>query len=578
MTEEDFTQSEEIKQLFISETDEYIQVLNKTLVELEKDPGNEALLNDMFRVAHTIKSMAGTMGYNKLTAITHEMESLMQKLRDGKKEVTSEIIDLFLKCSDALEMLKNEAAGFQPAVVDIDGIVHELSMFMEDREPESGNSKAKDDTENMPGDEKIDDEVLSAEIDSADDLNVEFKGEEKKESEGSWTSGKSTETSMGKSKSVRVNIKQLDVLMNLVGELVINKAHITDIANQHVLQDMDDALKQFDRISFDLQEEVLRTRLVPITYIFNRYPRMVRDLARRTDKEVNFEIEGTDIEVDRILLDEINAPLVHILRNAVDHGIESSGEREKTGKSARGNIKLAAAREKGYIKITVEDDGKGIEADIIRDKAVEKNFITREQADKLSDKEAMMLICEAGFSTASEITDTSGRGVGMDTVKALVEKFSGKLEISTENKKGTVFNIHVPLSLAILNALLVKSGNETYAIPLKNISETVRVEDSDLKRISNREVIVVREDVIPLLRLSDVYQSRDNSILSDNPYAVLVEAQGKKFGLVVDALVGQREIVIKTLKGFIKKARGFSGATILGDGRVVLIVDVESLV
>lgn len=540
---EDFTQSEEMKQLFASEANEYLQLLEHSLVILEGKPENVNLLNDIFRVAHTLKSMAGTMGYEKITALSHEMENLLHILRKKKIKVTSKMIDLFLKCSDTLKLLKDEAISGEDKKVNTEPIINELKEILA--------------------------EIQGIEPEQKEKFIIKGKEAEEEEEEVPVS------TTMMKTTSVRISIKQLDILMDLVGELVINKARLVDIAEKHRITELDVALKQFDRISLDLQEEVLKTRLVPISHIFDRYPRMMRDMAKKSRKEVSFVIEGADIEVDRILLEEVNPPLVHLLRNAIDHGIEGKQERKKTGKSSKGSIRLIGRREKDYVKIIVIDDGNGISPDEIREVAVNRNFITSEQAAKLSDKEAIMLICEPGFSTAKEVTDTSGRGVGMDAVKALVEKFNGKLDIYSRKGKGTTITIQVPLSLAIVNALLVKVGGDIYAVPLKNISETVRVQKDSIKRIASEDVIVVREEIIPLFYLGELYHGKRH--VEDEIYAVLVDAVGKRMGLVVDSLVGQREIVIKTLTGFMKSAKGFSGATILGDGRVILIIDIDAM-
>ncbi len=543
---EDFTQSEEMKQLFASEANEYLQLLEHSLVKLEGKPENVNLLNDIFRVAHTLKSMAGTMGYEKITVLSHEMENLLHILRKKKIKVTSEMIDLFLKCSDILKLLKDEAISGEDKKVNTEPIINELKEILA--------------------------EIQGIEPEQKEKFIIKGKeAEETAEEEEAPVS-----TTMMKTTSVRISIKQLDILMDLVGELVINKARLVDIAEKHRITELDVALKQFDRISLDLQEEVLKTRLVPISHIFDRYPRMMRDMAKKSRKEVSFVIEGADIEVDRILLEEVNPPLVHLLRNAIDHGIEEGKpERKKAGKSSKGSIRLIGKREKDYVKIIVIDDGKGMSPDEVREVAVKKNFITSEQAAKLSDKEAIMLICEPGFSTAKKVTDTSGRGVGMDAVRALVEKFNGKLDIYSRKGKGTTITIQVPLSLAIVNALLVRVGGDIYAVPLKNISETVRVQKDSIKRIANEDVIVVRKEIIPLFYLGELYHGKRH--VEDEVYAVLVDAVGKRMALVVDSLVGQREIVIKTLTGFMKNARDFSGATILGDGRVILIIDVDAM-
>jgi two-component system chemotaxis sensor kinase CheA len=539
MANKDYDQFEEMKQLFGSEANEYLQLLNQSLVRLEKEPQNEDLLNDIFRVAHTLKSMAATMGFDKITEFSHEMESLLSKVRQGELIVTPEMIDILLKCSDTLQILKEEALDGTEEF-DTKDIIFLLKKF--------------------------------AEADYTQEKQLEIQ-----KVEDTPDAAPDKSSVIGKTTSVRINVKQLDVLMNLVGELVISKARLVDIGRKYQVPELKESLKQFDTIALNLQEQVLKTRLVPISYIFNSYPSMIRDLAKKREKELDFEIEGTDIEVDRMLLEEISPPLVHLLRNAVDHGIETSQERTKAQKNSTGEIRLTAKREKGYVKITVSDDGKGISVEKVKQAAIDKGFIEIEDAELMTRNEILMLICEPGFSTSTEITDTSGRGVGMDTVKALVEKFNGRFDINSEVGKGTAFVIQVPLSLAIMLALLVETKQETYAVPLRNVAEIVSLKEEEIKTIEQKEVFTLREEIVPLFRLEEFYGT-DAMDKRSGGNAVIVEAGGKRLGIIVDKLIGQQEIVIKPLTGFIKKTRGFSGVTILGDGRVVLIMDVDELI
>ncbi|MHB9156314.1 MAG: chemotaxis protein CheA, partial [Endomicrobiales bacterium] len=378
--------------------------------------------------------------------------------------------------------------------------------------------------------------------------------------------------------SIRINISHLDTMMNLVGEMVISKSQLEQIAAIHQIDQLKETLQQLDRIAVELQEAVLKTRMVPLSQIFDRYPRMVRDLALKLDKEVDFEITGADIEIDRMLLDEINEPLVHLLRNALDHGLEPTAKRQAAGKPVQGKVVLNARRERGYISIEVSDDGKGLDPQLLRQKAVEKGIISEETAKTISDDDAYLLICDPRFSTAEKVTDISGRGVGMDVVKTAIESFNGRLVIKSAVGTGSSFGVNLPLSIAIISALLVKVKDETYAIPLNNITEVVPLQPGEVKSIEKKEVIILRDEVLPLIWLERIFSSSPSAKDTEERtrYVLRMEIGNKTAGFVVDSFLGRKEIVIKTLSGLVKRARGFSGATILGDGSVVLILDVAS--
>ena len=378
--------------------------------------------------------------------------------------------------------------------------------------------------------------------------------------------------------SVRVDIEKLDTLLNLMGELVINKVRLEQIGITHRLTELTETLEQMDRVTTDLQTVVMKVRMVPVGQVFNRFPRMVRDLAKELNKELNLTVEGEETELDRTVIDEIGDPIMHLLRNSLDHGLEHPDEREAKGKPRIGEVGLIARHEGNNVVIMVTDDGKGIDADVIRRKAVEKGMISQEEADSLDDADAVRLIFLPGFSTAEQITDVSGRGVGMDVVRSKIETLGGHVDVETKIDEGSVFKIKLPLTLAIIQALLVKVQEEMYAIPLGSIDSTINITQEDIKTVRNKEVIVLRGQIIPIIRLGDVLNvPRVNEKDNDDIFVVVVHIGERKAGIVVDNLIGQQEIVIKTLGKLLAGLKVISGATVLGDGRVAMILDVSAL-
>ncbi|MBR3498275.1 MAG: chemotaxis protein CheA [Selenomonadaceae bacterium] len=376
--------------------------------------------------------------------------------------------------------------------------------------------------------------------------------------------------------SVRVDIEKLDTLMNLMGELVINKVRLEQIGQTHRLSELTETLEQMDRVTTDLQNIVMKVRMVPVSQVFNRFPRMVRDVTKELNKEINLTIEGEDTELDRTVIDEIGDPIMHLLRNSLDHGIEMPDEREAKGKPRIGEVGLIARHEGNNVVIMVTDDGKGIDADIIRRKAVEKGLFSQEEVDAMNDADAVRIVFLPGFSTAEKISDISGRGVGMDVVKSKIESLSGQVDVETHVNEGSIFKIKLPLTLAIIQAMLVQVQNEIYAIPLASIDSTLSIQPSDISTVQNNEVIVLRGEIIPIIRMEEylmVPHVKDTKEL----FVVVVHAGDSKAGMVVDKLIGQQEIVIKTLGNLFMGLKMFSGATVLGDGKVALILDVATM-
>jgi two-component system chemotaxis sensor kinase CheA len=378
--------------------------------------------------------------------------------------------------------------------------------------------------------------------------------------------------------TVRVDIRKLDTLMNLIAELVINRSQIEQLSSELNNQRLEETVEHLNRLTIDLRDQVLKTRMVSIDQVFSRFPRLVRDLSKGTNKEVELRLSGVDTELDRTVIDEIGDPLVHIIRNCVDHGIEKPEEREAAGKPRTGVVSLDAYQTGNSVIITVADDGKGMNPEKIAESALEKGFLTKDAISDLSDQDKINLIFLPGFSTAKEVSDVSGRGVGMDAVKNKITSLGGVINISTEPGQGTKFIIQLPLTLAIIQTLMIQLGEEVYAIPTSFVDQTISVNSKDIKILRHQEVTLLRGEVIPLLRLQDYLgiQNAKNSNL-DELDVVVFKTGEKRVGCVVDSLLRQQDVVIKSLGSFLGEIPGIAGATILGDGRVALILDLRDV-
>ena len=530
MVEIDMSQ---FKELFIEEAQEHLQALNQALLQLEKEPSNVEPLNEIFRLAHTVKGMAATMGYDDMARLAHTMEDLLDELRQGKLEVRAELFDLLFECLDVLEAMLEDIVAGREGRLDLEAILGKLEAYKTSAEPPVALKEA-------------------APVEAAP-----------------------TKPAPTLPKWVRINVRHLDSLMTLVEELVINRSWLTRIQAQYDIPALKEALEQHERILADLRDTVLNARMVPAAQIFDRFPRMVRDLLKQEGKEAELIIEGREIELDRAILEEISDPLVHLLRNAVDHGIEPPEEREKANKPRVGTIWLRAWRERDQVIIEVSDDGRGMDLKRIVETAVARELVTPEEAKGMSDGEVLMLICHPQFSMTAKVTTVSGRGVGMDVVKRVIESLRGSLEILSTPGKGSTFRLRLPLTLAIIKALLVQTGPETYAIPSSYIEQTLSIELRQVKPIQRHEVIILDEP-IPIFRLSEMLQVPGGG--GDSRYVVVVRKNHHRMGLAVDTLLGQEEIVIKSLPGFLGKIKGLAGAAILGEGQVVLILDIPNLV
>ncbi len=384
-----------------------------------------------------------------------------------------------------------------------------------------------------------------------------------------------------KIQSMRIPVQRLDRIMDLTGELTIAKIQLMQIVQSHKSKEVEEISIALDRLTSTLQDEIMQTRLLPASYILDTFNRVVRDVAKKQGKEVALEITGGDIELDRIVLDEIGDPLIHLIRNAIDHGIENPEERIAKGKDPKGKISLVVSRQKGQIYIEVIDDGKGIDIEAVRRIALGKGLVSETEAANLDEQKVLDLIAMPGFSTAKEITDISGRGVGLDVVKIKIESLGGRLDFETKAGEGTRFLLTLPLTLAIIKAMLVRVRQEILAIPLMNIRETIKVAPNELKVVQNFQVVKVRDEIIPILRMDKELglpaSSGSEETGNEEIPLVIIEHERKAVGLLVSKVMGEQDIVVKPLPAFVKKTKGIAGATILGDGRVALILDIMSL-
>jgi two-component system chemotaxis sensor kinase CheA len=651
--------------LFIDESKDNLQKLNESLLKLEENPDNLDLLNDIFRVAHTLKGMSKTMGYNDIGDLTHNMENVLDPMRNGTLKATPSVVDILFKCLDKLEGLVGLVINnnYSDSNNDIADLVKELNKIEHNLSPDKTSSKTLAIEFNQYELTLINNSVINGlraveiTVTLVDDCvlpavraymvvnSMESKGEliktspvveelengdfekvfklflltENSDNEliktingiseiknvtvelldiSKATNQKNTDPSLSEEKeddeskaaqritsskvvsqTIRVNADKLDKLMNLVGELVINRTRISELSNNLKIDDLSASVSLMGNITTDLQEIVMKLRMVPIEQVFNRFPRLVRDISKTFGKEINLIITGKETEIDRIVIDEISDPLVHLIRNSLDHGLETPAERINTGKSSKGTLELSAFNEGDNIIIKVVDDGRGIDPEKIKAKAIQKGIIDKEAAAKLAEKEILELIFRPGFSTMDVATDISGRGVGMDVVKQKVTALGGNVQITSKTGIGTTMTISLPSTMAIVQALLIKIGKEIYATPLNYISEVIDIEQKQIKNIQNKEVIVLRGNTLPLVRMNKVLQVPDYMETPDQMLTVvIVKSQNTMVGLIVSELIGQQEVVIKPVSKKLCSEDYISGATTLGDGKVALILNVNALI
>ncbi|MDO4463942.1 MAG: chemotaxis protein CheA [Bacillota bacterium] len=679
-------------EIFLDETKEHLENLNAQILKLEQEPEDVDTINEIFRAAHSLKGMAGTMGYKRMQALTHDMENVFSEIRNGTMKVNSNLIDTLFQCLDALEEYNNNIQETaDEGTNDNQQLIAQLNEYLKSagkqqeaavkenaptaeagenaaekwKEIKLGESersvltaarqkgknvygltvyvqescllkaaraflvykaveeKAEIMVSNPPAqdieDEKFDldfslivisdyslDEILQAaknvsEIEKVTGAVYEFEevtatessvavqpGETKVEAAESVknqnTAVKANDKkASGKpvvNRTVRVDIEKLDVLMNLVSELIIAKNSLVSASNAEgvVNAGVNEQIEYLESVTTNLHESVMKVRMVPIESVVSKFPRMIRDLSKKLDKKMELYMSGEETELDRTVVDEIGDPLMHLLRNAADHGLESAELRAQRGKPEVGSIFLDAYQDGNNVVIEVRDDGSGIDVENVKNKAIERGVITPEQGESMSEKDIINLLFHAGFSTAKKISDVSGRGVGLDVVKSKIESLSGEVEVKSVLGEGSTWIIRLPLTLAIIQALMVTVGGEKYAISLGSIQTIEDIRPDEIKFVQNREVINLRGSVIPIIRLSNELDIESSKTPEDNLVVVIVKKGEKLAGLVVDELVGQQEIVIKSLGKYISKCKIISGATILGDGEVALILDANALI
>lgn len=646
-------------QMFFDESAEYLQLLNENVLLLEENPDDEEIINAVFRAAHSVKGMSATMGFSKLTDLTHKVENILARVRNDELQINETIIDLLFSGLDFIKTLVDDIKNQGEEVTDVSDYLVELDkclsdkiMEVEELSTDNGSDKyiiqvTEEEEKNILNKMSNDDRVYIVETTLADDCllkNVRGYMILKKAQEMGYlvqsiptqkeiededfgliiqlvlissfepvdlenvlgdiidvksvlineydlknnTKSKTDKNQRSKSKkslgtvqvspTVRVDINKLDYLMNMVGELLINKTRLEELKIESEIYT--DIIQQLDRVTTELHHIVMQIRMVPIGGIFNRFPRMVRDLSKELNKEIDLIIEGAETELDRSIIDELADPLMHIIRNSIDHGIEPPTTRKKIGKDPGGSILLNAYQKGSEIIIEVEDDGAGIDIERITEKAIEKGIITREDAQEMDERDQLYLIFQPGFSTSEIVTDVSGRGVGMDVVKRVVESLDGQVYIETEQGIGTRFTISLPLTLAITQALMVKINEETFAIPLGAISETLMITPSDFKQVNGQDVIVLRDSTIPIVEGSQQLNldiEYGKYLEKEEVPVVIIHSGERQVGLIVDNLLNQQEIVIKSLGNYLVNIKNISGATIVGDGDVALILDVRNL-
>lgn len=679
-------------EIFVEETKEHLQSLNDNILVLENEPENKDTINEIFRSAHSLKGMAGTMGYKRMQTLTHDMENVFSEIRNDKLKVTSDLVDILFQCLDALEAYldniintQDEGTDDNAAIIKLlndylnggsgvaeqaapqaaqaapqtaDGVVTDFSKvnfadFEQHAIMEAGTKNLNvygvhvkidpscilkaaraflvfksveelgEIIKSIPSAQDIEDEKFDLDFDifvitgeSLDNVlatvrNVseikdaegsiikldekkEEKPEETEKTEKTESAKPATVSKAGKpanpqpakgkpvvNRSVRVDIDKLDVLMNLVSELIIAKNGLVSAAatsNTEENQSVNEQIEYLERVTTNLHESVMNVRMVPIETVVNRFPRMIRDLSKKLDKKMELYMTGEETELDRTVIDEIGDPLMHLLRNSADHGLESAEVRRERGKDEIGTIFLNAFQDGNNVVIEVGDDGNGIDIEKVKSKGIEKGTITPEQAEVMSDKEVIDLLFQPSFSTSEKITDVSGRGVGLDVVKSKIESLGGVVECKSVLGEGSTFTIRLPLTLAIIQALMVKLGNEQYAIALGSIQTIEDIPLSDIKYVQGKEVINLRGNIIPIIRLGELLDVPDRTEPDESLIVVVIKKGDKQAGLVVDSLVGQMEIVIKSLGKYININKMISGATILGDGEVALIIDANAII
>jgi len=573
---------EEIVTEFVTEAEETLDKIDPMFVELETKGYDKDLLNEIFRGMHTLKGAAGFLGFQPVVDVAHRAESIMKRLRDGEVALTREFIDVILKSVDALRLLIFHIKLKDGVEEDHSDLLKALDTMMEIAV--SGEVREKVEVE-----AKVEKE---AEIEEKVEEKIEVEEEKPEEKIISQPIPKPSPVvdeqvqQITKEKEVvstlRVDVSRIDKAMDLAGEIVLARNRLINLASKLDLSYSGDPYVEslmettsfLDRVTSDLQLAVMKMRMQPIQKVFGKFPRMVRDMSRTLGKDIDLEMFGEDTEVDKTVIENIGDPLVHIIRNSIDHAIEFSDERKAKGKPGKGRIILSAYQKGTQIVIEVSDDGKGIDVEAVKKKALAKGLISEEDYQKMSDEAAVNLVFLPGFSTKEVSTELSGRGVGMDVVKTNVAKLNGYVEVITKKDIGSTFKISLPLTLAIIQAMMVRIGEEYYALPQTMVEETLRVKKSDIKDVTGQKVLTIRGKILPMFEMSEVLSVRKKTDAEhDNSYVLVLLVGDRRFCMSVDELLGQEEIVIKTINGIESEECGILGATITGDGKVVLILD-----
>jgi two-component system chemotaxis sensor kinase CheA len=573
---------------FLVEADELLHSLDTNLVKLETTPDDLNLLNEIFRAAHTIKGTSSFLGFEQVTNLTHKMEDILNKLRKAEMMVTPAIMDLLLESLDLLKVLIGNVHESNFEEIDLTSIIDRLIAAQEGQVVPAATTPTEviqpKPLADLGGSPITVTEALSSTSSAADAIPVVdiasngSKATLKKPAQD----GKKTASDQ----TIRVDVDRLDSLMNLMGELVLGRNALVqtvgkitnDDANATHTEQLNQAAASLSYITTELQMAVMKMRMQPVGKVFSKFPRLVRDLTRDNGKQIELVMSGEETELDKSVIEEIGDPLVHIIRNSCDHGIEMPDVRTAKGKPAKGTVVLAACQEGSNIVIRIKDDGKGLDVAAIRDKAVERGLATRAEVDKMPDKEVFRYIFEAGLSTAKVVSDVSGRGVGMDVVRTNIEKLNGMIELDSKVDQGTTITIKLPLTLAILQGLLIESDKEVYILPLSSVVETVKTAQSDISYINRKPILRLRDEIIPVINLGNALgRSKGSLTLAEKPYVVVVGLADQKLGINMDRFLGQEEVVIKSLGSYLGTTEGVAGATILGDGRIRLIIDLIGL-
>ncbi len=572
---------EEIINDFITEAEEHLEGIDSLFVEIETKGYDKEILDKTFRGVHTIKGAAGFLGFKEIVDFAHRTENIMKRLRDGEMSITAELMDVILKSVDILKRILSHIKLKDGIEENISDILKELDATTE--------SVAALEVRSSALEEVVEQAVaMSAELKKADEGTVPPHPEPipAEASPGTKEQAQHITKERNVVSTLRVDTARIDKLMDLAGEIVFARNRYQNLTSKldtrysgdPTMEALLDTTGFLDRVTSDLQLAVMKMRMQPIQKVFSKFPRMVRDLSRNLGKDTGLEIFGEDTEVDKSVIENIGDPLVHIIRNSIDHGIESPEEREGKGKPKKGKILISAYQKGTHIVIEVSDDGKGIDVDAVKKKALSKGLISEEDASTMSDEAAVDLIFLPGFSTKEVSTETSGRGVGMDVVRTNVSKLNGYVEIITKKNSGSTMRISLPLTLAIIQAMMVRIGDERYAIPQSLVEESIKVKKDDIKGVTGQRVLTIRGKVLPLYEMSDILGVCRKPVAEQDHSYVFVAAVGdKRFCLTVDTLLGQEEVVIKTIEGIDSEACGILGATITGDGRVVLILDLAVL-